>query len=128
MFFFAYLLDFCSLEYRCFSLSLDLIEEVENEWLLFASYMIMYDKRCTAQLNFFHFTLHFYTNCLFVCLFTCFVCLFVCLCVCLADEMILVDDLDSLQTDLQALHTSIQRYIHYSYTIVNVLHTMYGML
>ena len=54
---------------------------------------------------------HFYTNCLFVCLFTCFVCLFVCLCVCLADEMILVDDLDSLQTDLQALHTSIQRYI-----------------
>jgi hypothetical protein len=26
------------------------------------------------------------------------------------DETILVDDLDSLQTDLQALHTSIQRY------------------
>ena len=65
--------------------------------------------------------------CLFVCLRVLFVYLFVCV-FCLADEMILVDDLDSLQTDLQALHTSIQRYIHYSYTIVHVLHNMYGML
>ena len=49
-----------------------------------------------------------------------FVCLFVCLLCCLVDEMILVDDLDSLQTDLQALHTSIQRYT------VTAISQMYG--